>query len=631
MADLPGLTANDLSVTAVRSELEKVLASKSFAGASRSSRFLRYVVDQTLEGHADTLKEYKLGLEVFDRGDDFDPRVDSVVRVEARQVRFKLADYYSGPGSDDEIVITLPKGGYAAKFDSQLRKTDPSRLVALKTQPQLPGPPLTRRVSKRGVVVAVTGLVLAAVGGVWLWKNASLTLPPSNSIAVLPFANLSSDPRNQYFSDGLTDEITGELSRIKELRVIARSSAFQFRGKDKDVTEVGKQLGVATILEGSVERYGDRVKIVARLERVSDGAHMWARTYERQTKDLFDVQSELAEAIAANLRGSASAAVAPRRIMRDEIAHDAYMHARFELEQGSPEAVLQAQSDFQEAIDRDPTYAAAYAGLGSARYNLGSARFNSKFSDQKGSEEMWQRALTLDSTLEEAHCGLAMLAMQYDWDWARAETEVRAALESGPSARADLRYATILVFQHRFAEADEHLLRSQEIDPVGVRYMLMRGQMWILEKRAARARAEVQKVLAEQPGNVQAQSTMSSIDLYEGHFDLALTRMQRLAEQAPSVRVLEAVILGAEGHREEALRIIHMDESNYETGNVPMASFASAYASIGDVPNTVKWLERSADRHEWQALSIAVNGAYEKMQNEPGIRALKQRMHLLAE
>ncbi|MDQ6760865.1 MAG: hypothetical protein M3Z32_13515 [Acidobacteriota bacterium] len=143
---------------------------------------------------------------------------------------------------------------------------------------------------------------------------------------MLPFDNLSSDPSNRYFSDGLTDEITGELSRVKNLRVIARASAFQFRGNAAHLAEVGRQLGVATILEGSVERCGDHVEIVAHLERVSDGSHLWAKTYERRTTELFSVQSELAAAIAANL-GASSGGAAATTATRDEPAHDAYMRA----------------------------------------------------------------------------------------------------------------------------------------------------------------------------------------------------------------------------------------------------------------------------------------------------------------
>src|SRR5260370_5644795 len=256
--------------------------------------------------------------------------------------------------------------------------------------------------------------------------------------------------------------------------------------------------------------------------------------------DLFTVQSELAAAIASSLQASIVAPARARHVERDEQAHDSYMRARYELEeQSTPAAVLRAQAGFQRAIDRDREYAAAYAGLGSARYNLGGVRFNSKFTDRMGSEQMWRKALELDPSLEEAHCGLALLAMQYDWDWARAEREVQAALAAGPSARAELRYANILTFQGRFKEADEHLQRSQEIDPLGVNYTLTRGQMWALAKRTDKARAEIQKVLDRHPDVVQAQTTMSFLDMADGHPEPALQRMQDLAEGPPTMRVID--------------------------------------------------------------------------------------------
>ena len=629
MTDGHAPAASEISASEVRAELEAVLQSKPFSSSARLSRFLRYVTEETLAGRAASLKEYKLGLEVFGRGEDFDPRVDAVVRVEARQVRFKLADYYAGPGIHDPIIISLPKGGYAPRIERRAPQAlDAPAQISL--PPTVPEPPRSGVSWLTWSAVAVAFLLLAAAIAIWVWKSGPAGQPPAASIAVLPFTNLSSDPGNQYFSDGLTDEITGELSRVKNLRVIARASAFQFRGKVADIREVGRQLGVATILEGSVERSGDRVKIVAHLERTSDGSHLWARTYARQTADLYAVQSEVAAAIARNFPGAEGPPPSSRRPTQDEQAHDWYMRARYELEQGTPSAVQQAAADFQKAIDRDPMYAKAYAGLGSALYNLGAAHFNSKFTDRSGSERMWRKALALDPALEEAHCGLALLAMQYDWDWRRAEEEARAALAAGPSARAELRYASILIFHGRFKEGGEHLLRSQDIDPLGISYMLTRGQMWILARRPDKARVEIQNVLDRHPDIVQAQSTMSFLDLQDGRPDLAQARMKKLEQREPSVRVLEAAMLAYEGRRDEALRMIRADEQKWETGNVPMASFALVYANMGDVKNTVKWLERSADRHEWQALSIAVNSAFQKMQNDPGFIALKKRIHLLS-
>ena len=390
--------------------------------------------------------------------------------------------------------------------------------------------------------------------------------------------------------------------------------------------EIGGQLGVATILEGSVERYGDRVKVVAQLERVSDGSHLWANTYERQTSNLFTIQSEIALAIASSLNISPGGE--PRHVVRDPEALDAHMRARYELEVGSPEKVLAAQKNFQKAIDRDPEYAAAYAGLGSARTT--SVRPASTVSSRTGRvAKKCGGEHSLSIPPRKRHT--------VGWRFWRCNTTGTGPGRSRKCARrshrdraprAELRYASILVFQRRFREAGDHLLRSQEIDPIGARYMLARGQMWILQKRWPEARMEVQKVLDRYPGMVQAQEAMSSLDLEAGHADLALARMHKLVQTEPSVRVLEASLLSAQGRRDEAFRIVHSYEENYSTGDVPMASFALVYAGAGDVANTTKWLECSADRHEWQALSVAVNPAYERMQKEPAFLALKRRLHL---
>src|ERR1017187_1922603 len=366
MAERSGSVEVPIPADLVTRELESILASKTFLNTARLSRFLRYVVERTLQGRVGDLKEYSLGLEGFGRDGSYNPRTDPVVRVEARQLRFKLAEYYAGPGQADEIVISLPKGGYAAQFERRVVGLPVVGELAAKMPDEsgrepkmLPGRPRRWRTRKAFLAVACVAAGAAVVYSLVArpWEDA----PPS--IAILPFANLSAEPSNQYFSDGLTDEITDELSHIKTIRVIARSSAFQFKGKNLDIRDVGRQLNVATVLEGSVERYGDRVKIVAHLERVSDRSYFWSNTYERQASDVYTVQSELAAAIAANLK--AGAVPAPRgHTVRDGEAYDAFLRGSFELEEQTTESINRAEQYFKRAIERDPEYAAAYTGLG---------------------------------------------------------------------------------------------------------------------------------------------------------------------------------------------------------------------------------------------------------------------------
>src|SRR5258708_5615429 len=236
-------------------------------------------------------------MDVFDRPADFDPKTDPVVRVEARQLRFRLAAYYPDRGHRDEVVISIPKGGYGAYFE----RTAPVELP-LETVSRVVPLPSAR---SRGFRIGLGALAVAVLSGAGFLVWRALSPTPQPSIAVLPFTNLGANPANDYFSDGLTDEIIEGLARINTLRVIARGSAFQFKGKQVDIREAGRQLNVTSLLEGRVSRQGDRVKIFVQLERVSDGSVIWSQTYERRLSDVFALQTEVASRIASDLRISA--------------------------------------------------------------------------------------------------------------------------------------------------------------------------------------------------------------------------------------------------------------------------------------------------------------------------------------
>jgi TolB-like protein len=277
----------------VWAQLDKILGSGAFAGSERPSRFLRYVVEQALEGNP--LKETLVGVEVFGRKPAYDPRLDGVVRVEAVKLRSRLKDYYETEGASDEVRIDLPKGGYVPSFEAS-----PHRVTALPELPELPElPDLPPARRGRWTDWRITGppLALLVLAAAWLIGNPRPRLPSpgpaaasASSIAVLPFVNLSSDKENEYFSDGLTDDLIGTLTKIQGLRVVARSSAFQFKGKNPDIRIAGRQLNVATVLEGSVQKSGGRLRITAQLSSVADGYHLWSETYDRELKDVFAVQ-----------------------------------------------------------------------------------------------------------------------------------------------------------------------------------------------------------------------------------------------------------------------------------------------------------------------------------------------------
>jgi serine/threonine-protein kinase len=226
------------------------------------SRFLRFVVERSVEGRPSEIKEYVIGVEVFDRGTSFDPRLDTVVRVEARRLRSKLREYYETEGRPDAVRIDVPKGSYVPVFQNQRLGAAPSRAVSVPAG----------------------------------------TSPNSVGVAVLPFVNLARDEENEFFSDGLTEELINALAAVPGLRVTSRTSVFAFKKKLADIREIGERLRVQMIVEGSVRKTAERLRITVQLINVSDDSHVWSDSYDREMKDIFELQNEITQAILRALR-----------------------------------------------------------------------------------------------------------------------------------------------------------------------------------------------------------------------------------------------------------------------------------------------------------------------------------------
>ena len=290
---------------AIRQQLERVLASAQFANAPSMGKMLRFVVEHALEGTADRLKEYTLGVEVFGRGGDFDPRQDTIVRVQARRLRERLVDYYDLSGTADPVRIGLPTGHYVPSFGwAPLQPAvadDASDALSPAVEPL---PSSRRRTMLLALALALATLVaLAAV----FWPQDARQVAPSvigNNplrIAVLPFTDMSQAQDQEYLADGLTEEILNQLAQVPALHVIGRTSSFSFKGRNEDLRGIGRKLGVAYLLEGSVRRDGDQLRITTQLIRADDGSHLWSKSYARELRGVFALQDEIARDVAQAL------------------------------------------------------------------------------------------------------------------------------------------------------------------------------------------------------------------------------------------------------------------------------------------------------------------------------------------
>jgi adenylate cyclase len=326
-------------IAKARTCLDRILSSPCFVQSERQQRFLKFIVAETLAGHTDRLKGYAIAVEVFDRDVNFDPAVDAIVRVEAARLRAKLREYYDREGRTDPVRFEIPKGAYAIRMEWRPPETTP---------------PLQASADARTKVVG---------------DAASIRPRPIEdrpSLAVLPFANMSSDSEQEYFADGITDGLITELSRLPGLFVISRHSSFFYKGVSKRAEQIGAELGIRYLLEGSVQRAAERVRITVQLIDAASGAHLWAERYDRGLKDIFAVQDDVTQRIVTVLQvkfaAEGQARVGHAGTVNME-AHDCLLRGLERFWVFTPESTMEASVHLARAVELDPGYAAGHTWL----------------------------------------------------------------------------------------------------------------------------------------------------------------------------------------------------------------------------------------------------------------------------
>jgi TolB-like protein len=329
----------DAQIAKARTCLDKILASPCFVQAERQQRFLKFVVTETLAGHIDRLKGYTIAVEVFDRDVSFDPAIDAIVRVEAARLRAKLREYYDREGRTDPVRFELPKGAYAIRMEWR-------------------APEITLSLQESRDARAKT-----------VEDAMSTRLRPIEdrpSLVVLPFANMSSDSAQEYFADGITDGLIAELSRLPGLFVISRHSSFVYKGVSKRAEEIGAELGIRYLLEGSVQRAAERVRITVQLIDATSGAHLWAERYDRELKDIFAVQDDVTQRIVNVLQVKLAAGEQERIGHGGTVnveAHDCLLRGLERFWKFTPESTSEASVQLVRAVELDPGYAAGHTWL----------------------------------------------------------------------------------------------------------------------------------------------------------------------------------------------------------------------------------------------------------------------------
>jgi TolB-like protein/Tfp pilus assembly protein PilF/predicted Ser/Thr protein kinase len=439
-----------------------------------------------------------------------------------------------------------------------------------------------------------TLLVTATIGG-GMWWSAHRTSAPSApaSIAVLPFVNMSSDKEQEYFSDGLAEEMLNSLAKIPGLRVAGRTSAFQFKGKNEDLRVIGQKLNVATVLEGSVRKEGHRVRITAQLIKVDDGFHLWSETYDRELNDIFGVQEEIAHAVAGSLKvallGEKTATPSSRGTNAE--AYNAYLQGRYFLERRSQENMEKALGYFEQAIKLDPGYAPAWVGLAMTHNRqayFGYAPYAEAFRKGRAAAE---QALARDRSLAGAHAEMGIVQMAHDWDWGGADASFKRALTLEPgNATIVLRAADLALALGRLDEALALYRRSVELDPLNAEAQFFVGVAALYAGRLEEAAVCFKKALELNPAYPSTRVFLGRVYLAQSHPQEALAEMDREPESYWRLYG-QALAHHALGRKKEADAALAELIATHE-GLAPF-QIACVYAFRGEADRAFEWLERS--------------------------------------
>ena len=581
----------------VEDALERLLASPQFAGSPRARRFLQFIVQAALGGRADGLKEYLVGVEVFDRAASFDPRIDTIVRVEAVKLRKRVREYYRGAGRKDPVVIDLPKGGYVPQF----------RLRASRS--------------------SANGQSRSSSGG----KAQPF------SVAVLPFANLSLDPDQEYWSDGLSDELTSALSRLASIRTVSRSSVFAFKGKPTDVREAGRLLSADAIVEGSVRMQGGRVRVAAQLTQVSTGLILWSDTIEREVRDAWAVQEEIAKAIVAAVRLELSpeerSAVTKTYTANPE-AFELYLKGRHALEQMHvPLEYESAEHLFQQALASDPGYVLPMLGL--ARTYLGMTFLGAAPASElmPRAREVLNRALSLAPDLAEAHGLMACLMARHEWNWEQAEHHCQQAIKLAPhSAELHRIYAlAYLLPVGRSEEALAEIRRARELDPFSPAFAFENANVLLMTSRFGAAEQEFRSILARGQDSRLIRALLAKALIRQGRDREAAAEAEVAAAMDGPPRNRDAIVastLAVAGDPSPAEDLLAYAESDAGKHYVPAMHLALIHSALQRTEEFLSDLEQACRNREHLVVFAKVNFMFDPVREHPRFQAILRELHL---
>jgi len=489
----------------------------------------------------------------------------------------------------------------------------------------------TQMFSSRRIWVLLLSLTLVVAAGVaWFaWRSAH---PPGGSpgktLVVLPFLNLTGDSGQEYMSDGLSDELTTLLASRLPLQVVARSSAFEFKGKTDDVRTIGGRLNASMALEGSLETRGDQLRINAQLVRTSDGYHLWSHLYDTDRGNTSATEDLIVRDIANVLKLPVAENSSPPVSGSDQQAHELYLQGAYWWNRRSPSDEWKAIGYFTAAIDRDPLYARAYLGMAEAYTVLG---VNNQAPPQDvfpKAREAAENALRIDPRLEEAHAVHAHIQFAYDWNYAAADSEFRRTIAANPNfAPAHHWYGLLLMYEGKFDEAAQEIRRAQQLDPLSPLFPALLSR---LDLYSGKYEAAIQLCRDASRGNPYfplPHYALGQIYLYQNKYSEAIDEFQKyyeLSDHDPDGLTNLAMGYARMGNRAKAMELVKQIEDP-KTGYSSPYNCALVYAALGENDQVYTWLDRAINERSPALIQLAVDPAFRSIQAEPRFQEMLRR------
>ena len=637
----------------VRSQLENVLASELFSRSERLSAFLRFVVDETLDGRGETLKEPVLAHQLYGKEANFDGASNPIVRVDARRLRDKLREYYAD--RTDPVVISLPKGSYVPAFEflagttpapnaqSLAAENEPPDFASREPTPAIDLPTAARwRVfGWRGAAVALGMAALFAGGSAALYLATARPTAPTSRImlAVLPFQNLTGDPEQEYLCDGLTEEMIAILGGVDSSRlgIIARTSAMHYKNTTKRADEIGRELGVSYLLETSLRRIGDRARITAQLIEVETQRHVWVEQYERDAQDALVLQREVAATVAQRTVASLGVRLGnlpfgTDRQSDNSLAYEHYLRGRYHWAKGTIDGLHKARAHFQKAIALDRSYARAYSGLADTYALLGSYDIMPIGESHPLGRAAALKAVELDESLGEAHRSLAAIIADHYWDWGEVERHYRRAIALDPNDATTMRfYAYYLAYTGRPVEALPIAEQACRLDPVSPSARMNLGVTLLTAGRVDAAVRQFEETLDLDSNFSMAHIGLGLAYLRKGMPERAVAEAQKARAESgshPGIIALYGYTLARAGRRDEALTTL--DDLRRLAGTEGPSPFlvALVYVGLEDNDRAFQWLEKALEARDWQMPMLKADVIFDPLRADSRFPRLLARLGL---